>query len=63
MGQGAKPSSTIHNLLLKEGVIQGKKILVHKKSKKAEEKQVSPADSSPAPQAVPTQESKEEEKK
>ena len=63
ISQGAKPSSTIHNLFLKEGIIQGKKILVHKKSKKSEETQAVSADSAPAPQAAPAQENKEEEKK
>lgn len=31
---GAQPSDTIYNLLVKEKVIEGKKIDVHKKSKK-----------------------------
>jgi small subunit ribosomal protein S16 len=31
---GAKASDTVHNLLIKEKVIEGKKIPVHKKSKK-----------------------------
>lgn len=35
---GAKPSDTIHNLLIKEKVIEGNKIPVHKKTKKKEEK-------------------------
>ena len=33
---GAKPSDTIYNLLVSEGIIEGKKIDVHKKSKKKE---------------------------
>lgn len=30
---GAAPTASVHNLLIKNGVIQGKKISVHKKSK------------------------------
>ena len=40
---GAKPSDTVYNLLVKEGIIEGKKISVHKKPKKekpAEEKPI-----------------------
>lgn len=31
---GAQPTATVHNLFMKAGVISGKKIAVHKKSKK-----------------------------
>ena len=43
MKSGAKPTATVHNLLITADVIQGKKIAVHKKSKKVatEEKVVS----------------------
>jgi len=37
ISKGAQPSDTIHNLLISQGIISGKKIPVHKKSKKAEE--------------------------
>ncbi len=37
LSQGAQPSATVHNLLVKHGVLEGKKIPVHKKSKKLEE--------------------------
>ena len=37
LGQGVKPSDTVHNLLVKEGILEGKKISVHKKPKKKEE--------------------------
>ena len=37
ISQGAKPSPTAHNLLIKQGVLAGKKIAVHKKSKKPTE--------------------------
>ena len=67
ISKGAKPSPTIHNLLIKEEIIQGKKILVHKKSKKAQEKPDAPAGGGPAPQESPVQKTastgKEEEKK
>src|SRR3989338_4579360 len=42
ISKGAQPSSTVYNLLVKEGIVAGKKIDVHKKSKKA----------TPAPTAV-----------
>ncbi len=34
VAKGAKPSDTVHNLLVSEGAIEGKKVDVHKKSKK-----------------------------
>jgi small subunit ribosomal protein S16 len=34
MKNGAKPSATVFNLLVKEKIVEGKKIAVHKKSKK-----------------------------
>lgn len=37
ISKGAQPSETIHNLLISQGVISGKKIPVHKLAKKAEE--------------------------
>ena len=37
ISKGAQPSDTVHNLLVKEGVIKDKKIDVHKKSKKKKE--------------------------
>ncbi len=48
IGQGAKPSDTVHNLLVKEGVLKTAKIPKHKKSKK--------------PSSVETTEGKEEKK-
>lgn len=36
--QGAKPSDSIHNLFVKEGIVDSSKIAVHKKKKKEEEK-------------------------
>jgi len=37
LSQGAQPSATVHNLLVKQGVLEGKKIPVHKKPKKKKE--------------------------
>jgi small subunit ribosomal protein S16 len=36
ISQGAQPTQTVHNLLVKNGVIDAPKIPVHKKSKKTE---------------------------
>ena len=37
ISKGAQPSETIHNLLISQGIITGKKIPVHKKTKKKTE--------------------------
>ena len=39
---GAKPSPTIHNLLVSEKIVEGKKIPVHKKPKKKEKEPEKP---------------------
>lgn len=60
ISKGAQPSDTVHNLLVKEGVIEGKKINVHKKPKKK------PADakgSGEAKEEVKTEEPKEAKSK
>ena len=57
---GAKPSPTINNLLIKDGILQGKKIPVHKKSKKAEEKK---EETKPVEEAKPVAEKLVEETK
>jgi len=36
LGVGAQPTDTVHNLLIKNGLIKGMKIAVHKKKKGAE---------------------------
>lgn len=54
---GAKPSDTIHNLFVREKVIEGAKIPNHKKSKKTETTPPSPATppvASAQPKAEPT---------
>jgi small subunit ribosomal protein S16 len=61
ISKGAKPSSTIHNLLVSEKIIEGKKINLSKKSKRIEETpstpaaatlEVKPAESAPASAVV-----------
>ena len=41
---GAQPSPTIHNLFISEKIIEGKKIPVHKKSKKPAEPAAAPVE-------------------
>ncbi len=53
---GAQPSDTVHNLLVGEKIIEGKKIDVHKKPKKKEK----PEEEKPAEK--PKEEMKEEKK-
>jgi len=71
---GAQPSETIHNMLISQKVIEGKKIALHKKSKKKEEASVeqvvapvaTPAKEeviAPAPEAEPKKEEVKEEAK
>lgn len=58
---GAKPSDTVYNLLVKEKIIEGKKIPVHKKAKKP-----APAETAaavPPSSALPEKTAGEEEKK
>jgi len=65
---GAKPSPTVFNLLVSEKIMEGKKIDVHKKPKKKEEKpaEVAAAVEKPkevAPVEKPKEEKPKEEKK
>ena len=60
---GAKPSETIHNMLVKENIIESKKIPVHKKSKKkqeAKEPEVKKEEKKEQVQEKPVEEKKEE---
>jgi len=61
---GAKPSATIHNLLVSEKLIEAKKIPVHKKSKKEKEPTppAAPAEMPAAEEPKPTEEKPAEEK-
>lgn len=68
MSVGAKPSDTVHNMLVTEGVIEGTKRSLHKKSKKKQpEAEATPAPVTPTetpaaetPQETPVEEPKEE---
>jgi small subunit ribosomal protein S16 len=51
LSKGVQPSPTVHNLLIKEKIIEGKKIPVHKKPKKKEEKKTEEA--KPVPETKP----------
>ena len=57
ISKGAQTSDTVHNLLINEGVIQGKKIPKHRPSKKKEEEK-----SEEAPKTELKEEKKDEEK-
>ncbi len=69
---GAQPTDTVHNLLVKNGVIAGSKIAVHAKSKKAPVEQAPAqaaateapvaAEEAPAVEAAAEEEAKEEVK-
>ena len=62
---GAIPSDTVHNLLVSEKIIEGKKIPVHKKAKKEKEAvPEKPAKEKPAEKAAekPAEKPKEKEK-
>lgn len=58
LSKGAQPSETVHNLLISEKIIAGKKIALHKKPKKKKEK---PAEEKPS--EVKPKEEKPVEKK
>jgi small subunit ribosomal protein S16 len=53
LSKGAEPSDTIHNLLIKHKVLEGKKIAVHKKSKKKAEAKPSIPGETPVAQTIP----------
>ena len=59
---GAQPSDTVHNLLVAEKVIEGKKIDVHKKPKKKEKKaeEEKPTETKEEPKEETAKEAKEE---
>ena len=61
LSAGAKPSDTVYNLLIKEKILEGKKIPVHKKKKKEEE--AKKETSVPVPAPVAKEEATIEEKK
>ena len=56
---GAKPLARVHNLLISEKIIEGKKIDVHKKSKK--EKEPAPAEAPATEGSLPSENAPAEE--
>ena len=50
---GAKPTDTVHNLLVTAGILSGKKIAVHKQPKKKEGEKVAAPAAAAAPVAEP----------
>lgn len=61
---GAKPSDTVHNLLIKENILEEKKISLHKKAKKKKGKETAPTESvaeKPAEEKPPVEKKPKEE--
>ncbi len=58
---GAQPSDTVHNLLVSEKIIEGKKIDVHKESKKEKKEEPVKVKSQPTEEKPTEEKSKEEE--
>ena len=52
ISQGAQPSDTAHNFLIREGVIEGKKVSVHSTAKR---KKAETAEKAPAAEEAPTE--------
>jgi len=52
---GAQPSDTVHNLLIKAGIIEGKKIAVHKQPKKSAEAKSEAAPAEVKPEVKPAE--------
>lgn len=60
---GAQPTSTVHNLFITAGIIEGKKIAVHKQPKKKEEAALAaPTPAVPAPGGEQSKAKEKEEK-
>jgi small subunit ribosomal protein S16 len=61
LSKGAQPSATVHNMLVSQGVLTGKKVQAWRPKKKAEADKpaATPAQSAAAPEK-PTEEKKEE---
>jgi len=55
ISKGAQPSETVHNLLISQNIISGKKIPVHKISKKKEEKKEETIMTPAAPAETPAE--------
>ena len=65
ISKGAQPSPTVYNMLVSEGVVQGKKIPVHNYATKEQKKTEEQVATQPAPEVpkTKTDEAKEEQKK
>ena len=62
LSKGVQPSPTVYNLLIKNGIVEGKKIAVQKKSKKAAPAPAAPVVApTPSAPATPAAESPKEE--
>ncbi len=48
ISQGAQASDTVRNMLIKEGIIQGKKVAVHKKTKETSKTKETTEEKKPA---------------
>ena len=62
ISKGAQCSDRIHNLLIKEGVIEGKKVSLHKKKKKEEKPKAEVKPEEKAGEPKPVEEKPEEPK-
>ena len=60
--QGAQPSDTAHNFLIKEGVIEGKKLSVHSTAKRKKEEAIAKKTTADGPPTTEQPASKSEEK-
>jgi len=63
ISKGAKPSDSVYNLLIKEKVLEGKKIPVHKKKKGKKDVEKGTKEEIKKPKEVKAEEKKEEVKK
>ena len=63
ISKGAKPSDSVYNLLIKEKVLEGKKIPLHKKKKKKKEVKEKVKKEVKKPKEAKPEEKKEEEPK
>ncbi len=60
IGQGASPSDTMHNFLIKKEIIRGKKVGVHSTSKKEQPSEKVPEEETKPVEEKPAEEVKEE---
>ena len=58
ISQGAQASDTVRNMLIREGIIQGKKVAVHKVAKTTETKEIKEIKETPKTKEAPKEEKK-----